>query len=215
MKEIKINQWPLEAKTGLVLTLAATLIIGGTLLFGNASVDKPNNNISTNTEVENVPSNEPVTEQIEEFIRPFNVKAIAERLYYDMSDDLDSRAKAIVVVPNKKNTYMKSVGVDYTYQSTQFDVIASASGTVVDRITDSVYGNMLCIEHDSGLKTIYASLGDFNVTKGSKVKQGTVIGKSGESLYTSGLGSSLHFEVIKDGININPEKIFNLKINKI
>ena len=113
-----------------------------------------------------------------------------------MSDDLETRTKAIVQVPNKESTFMKSVGVDY-YFSSQFDVVAFCSGVVIDRTTDSVYGNLLCIEHESGLKTIYSSLSSFNVSKGDSVEQGDVIGKSGESLYTSGLGSSLHFELVK------------------
>ena len=82
-------------------------------------------------------------------------------------------------------------------------------------MTDSVYGNLLCIEHESGLKTIYSSLNSFNVSKGDTVEQGEVIGKSGESLFTSGLGNSLHFELMKDGEYLNPEKSYTLEILKI
>ena len=67
------------------------------------------------------------------------IDAEVAHYFYDMSDDLETRSKSIVKVPNKESTYMKSVGVDYYYTS-QFDVIAASSGVVVERTTDSIYG---------------------------------------------------------------------------
>ncbi|MBE6143759.1 MAG: M23 family metallopeptidase [Erysipelotrichaceae bacterium] len=217
-KKYKLNKWPLEAKAGLLLTLSAALIVGGTLLFRDNGPSSENP-ISSDTNVNvNDPSSptidDPVTETIEVLVKPFTVEVDIAHYFYDMSDDLETRTKAIVQVPNKESTYMKSVGVDYCYNN-QFDVVASCSGVVVERTTDSIYGNLLCIEHESGLKTIYSSLNSFNVSKGDKVEQGDVIGKSGESLFTTGLGSSLHFELIKDGKYLNPEKSYTLEITKI
>ncbi len=213
-KKYKVNQWPLEAKAGLLLTLSAALVIGGTLIF----TKNPNNEGSSiNTNVNINTSNtleDPVTETIEVLVKPFMIDATIAHYFYDMSDDLDTRSKSIVKVPNKESTYMKSVGVDYCYSS-QFDVLAASSGIVVERTTDSIYGNLLCIEHESGIRTIYSSLSSFNVSKGDNVSQGDVIGKSGESLFTSGLGSSLHFELMKDGEYLNPEKSYKLEITKI
>lgn len=211
----KVNKWPLEAKAGLLLTLSATLIIGSTLIFGkrqNSESSSEDTNVNLNTSEPII--DDPVTETIETLVKPFSVDAEIAHYFYDMSDDLETRTKAIVQVPNKESTFMKSVGVDY-YYSSQFDVVASCSGVVIDRTTDSVYGNLLCIEHESGLKTIYSSLSSFNVSKGDSVEQGDVIGKSGESLYTSGLGSSLHFELVKGDTYINPEKSYTLEITKI
>ena len=199
----KMNKWPLEAKAGLLLTLSAAVIVGGTLIFGNkpsSETSSEDTNVNINTSVPVV--DDPVTETIEVLVKPFSVEAEIGHYFYDMSDDLETRTKAIVQVPNKESTYMKSVGVDYYYNN-QFEVVAACTGVVVERTTDSVYGNLLCIEHESGLKTIYASLSSFNVAKGETVEQGDVIGKSGESLFTSGLGNSLHFELIKDGRKSN------------
>ena len=55
---------------------------------------------------------------------------------------------------------------------------------------------MILIEHETGAQFIYCSLGKININKGDTVSQGDVIATSGESLYTSGLGQSLHFEVL-------------------
>lgn len=213
-KKYKVNQWPLEAKAGLLLTLSAALIIGGTLIFNrnpNSQVSSNNSNVNINT---NSTIDDPVTEEIEVLVKPFMIEAEIAHYFYDMSDDLETRSKAIVKVPNKESTYMKSVGVDYYYTS-QFDVIAASSGIVVERTTDSIYGNLVCIEHETGIRTVYSSLSSFNVSKGDKVEQGAVIGKSGESLFTSGLGTSLHFEIMKDGEYLNPEKTYKLEITKI
>ena len=213
-KKYKVNQWPLEAKAGLLLTLSAAIIIGGTLIF-NKNPNSENSSINSNVNIYTDSSLEdPVTETIEVLVKPFMIDAEVAHYFYDMSDDLETRSKSIVKVPNKESTYMKSVGVDYYYTS-QFDVIAASSGVVVERTTDSIYGNLVCIEHESGIRTIYSSLNSFNVSKGDSVEQGEVIGKSGESLFTSGLGSSLHFELMKDGEYLNPEKSYTLEITKI
>lgn len=212
----KIDKWPMEAKAGLLLTLSAAIIIGGTLMFGGKDTSEPSSsqdvNINENSSEEE--NDNTVTEKIEVLVKPFTVSAEIGHYFYDMNDELEKRAKAIVQVPNKQATYMKSVGVDY-YYAKQFDIVAACSGTVIDRTTDSIYGNLLCIENESGLKTIYASLSSFNVSKGDKVNQGDIIGKSGESLYTTGLGSSLHFELIKGDTYLNPEKSYTLELTKI
>lgn len=210
----KINKWPLEAKAGLLLTLSAALVIGGTLILNDQfEIDSQmSSNITINTSTPVL--DDPVTETIEVLVKPFTVDANIGHYFYDMSDDLEMRSKSIVQVPNKEATYMKSVGVDYYYDN-QFDVIAACSGIVIERTNDSIYGNLLCIEHESGLKTIYSSLDSFNVAKGEEVQQGDIIAKSGESLFTSGLGNSLHFELIKEGEYINPEKSYTLEVEKI
>ena len=133
----------------------------------------------------------------------------------DLDDDVSLRSQSIIPVPNKPSTYMKSVGVDYVYEGKTFDIVASTSGKVINKSNDSVYGNMLVIKHESGLETIYASLGEIIVNQGDEIKQGDKIASSGQSLYTSGLGSSLHFEVMKGGEYLNPEKSYTLDVKKL
>lgn len=222
----KISSWSVEAKAGLVLTLSATLVFGSVLVYeannngqgsstGNPISNTGINNNSTGTDVnQNTGDNDdnPVTE--ETFIRPYTVNATIERYFYDMADPVDIRNKSVVLVPGKTSTYMKSIGVDYVYPS-QYDVIASFTGKVEDKLNDPTYGNMIIITHSDGLKAIYCSLSTMNVNKGETVQQGDVIGKSGECLYTSGLGQSLHFEVVKGTTNLNPEKLYASQISQI
>lgn len=220
----KVETWPVEAKAGLALVLTSAVIVGGALIIGSNFSSKNNPDDIANVPSSVVPTsdtnptstpNSEVDVKIETFNKPFTVETKCERYFYDLNDPSEVRVKAIVPVPNKKSSYMKSVGVDYTYDGKVFDVVSATSGVVSEKITDSIYGNMIVVKHESGLETIYASLGNITVNEGDELKQGDLIGKSGESLYTTGLGSCLHFEVLKDKVYLNPEKTYTLEVEKI
>lgn len=90
-------------------------------------------------------------------------------------------------------------------------VHAAASGTVIKVIrSDFGYGNQVVIKHKYGFKTRYAHLHSFIVKKGDTVKKGKVIGLVGTSGKST--GNHLHFEIIKNGNNVNPEPFFKLNI---
>ena len=55
------------------------------------------------------------------------------------------------------------------------------------------YGKWVLIEHDNGLSTLYAHLSVISVAKGDAVSEGTVIGYSGNTGYST--GPHLHFTV--------------------
>lgn len=84
-------------------------------------------------------------------------------------------------------------------------VFASANG-VVEKVYDSSMGKCVEIDHQNGFKTIYANLDDnITIAKGDEVAEGDVIGLVGNTA----LGDAtelphLHFEITKDGKNINP-----------
>ncbi len=218
----KISSWSPEAKTGLVLSLAATTVLGGVLLFesfsdNGVSNDPNSHGPSVSVDVGNNPNStdDPVVEQEETFVKPFTVNATASRYYFDMADDEETRLNAVVEVPGSTNKYMKSVGVDYTYTGGQFNVVASLSGLVKDIISDPTYGEMVYIEHANNITTVYSSLKDVKVKKGDNIAQGSIIAMSGESLYTSELGNSLHFEVLKGNSHLNPEKVYSSLVSNI
>jgi murein DD-endopeptidase MepM/ murein hydrolase activator NlpD len=93
-------------------------------------------------------------------------------------------------------------------------VTAAASGTVV--LTESLpyaYGNRIIILHENGLttlyhygilETMYAHLNEIDVTVGQEVNRGDVIGLRGS--VGNSTGPHLHFEVMIDGIAIDPMK---------
>jgi len=54
---------------------------------------------------------------------------------------------------------------------------------------------------------MYAQLENIDVVKGQAVKKGQKIGTLGQSSQRS-IGPHLHYEVIKDGIPVDPEEYF-------
>lgn len=83
-------------------------------------------------------------------------------------------------------------------------VYAAADG-VVERIGPAGgYGRMIVLRHAGGTETRYAHLSAFarGLKRGSRVRQGDVIGKVGSSGLAT--GPHLHYETIVDGQAVNP-----------
>jgi len=82
-------------------------------------------------------------------------------------------------------------------------IYAADSGYVVQAGWSNVgYGNMILINHGNGYLTRYGHLSVFNVEVGDSVKKGQIIGRVGST--GNSTGPHLHFEIIKNGIHVNP-----------
>jgi murein DD-endopeptidase MepM/ murein hydrolase activator NlpD len=66
----------------------------------------------------------------------------------------------------------------------------------------SGYGNYVSIRHNGTYTTNYAHLSKIYVAYGQKVSQGDTIGTVGSTGYST--GPHLHFEMVKNGVKINP-----------
>ncbi|MCU0640050.1 MAG: M23 family metallopeptidase [Candidatus Krumholzibacteria bacterium] len=81
-------------------------------------------------------------------------------------------------------------------------VTASAGGSIIYSGKQSGYGNIVIIDHDRGLCTVYAHLSEILAETGSVVADGQVIGRVGMS--GNSTGPHLHFEVRMDGKAVDP-----------
>ena len=96
-------------------------------------------------------------------------------------------------------------GVDFR-ASIGTPVKAALSGTVTEIASTNIrsgcqYGKFVLVKHANGLSTIYAHLSSVNVSKGSTVTTGEVIGYSGNTGYST--GPHLHFGVYaSEGIKV-------------
>ncbi len=89
-------------------------------------------------------------------------------------------------------------------------VYATGEGTVSSENPGGGYGIVVVINHGFTYKTLYAHLSKKVVKPGQKVKRGQLIGYVGSTGMAS--GSHLHYEVIKNGIRVNPVYYFNADI---
>lgn len=77
------------------------------------------------------------------------------------------------------------------------------------------YGNFIEIKHPNGMTSLYAHLSRIKVETGERVKPDQVIGRVGSTGFST--GPHLHFEVRRQGAQINPTKVigseFEVKID--
>jgi len=83
-------------------------------------------------------------------------------------------------------------------------VKAALKGTVLHVDSNRNLGNFIILKHGE-YQTLYAHLSAVSVKAGEEVSQGQLIGKVGETGYTT--GPHLHFEVFRNGNRINPLEI--------
>ena len=143
---------------------------------------------------------------------PVNDNIGIVRYFYDEKDDITKQEQSIILF---EGVYRPNQGIDYSNKNEPFDVLAVLDGTVTKKANDPVLGWIVTITHDNKITTSYQALSDVKVELNQIVKQGDIIGKSGENIYESDLKNHLHFILQKDGQIMNPEKYINKLITEI
>ncbi|MGM8365912.1 murein hydrolase activator EnvC family protein [Virgibacillus sp. W0181] len=100
----------------------------------------------------------------------------------------------------------KGMDIARTDRSTSPPIFAADGGTVASAGHSGAYGNKVVINHNNGMKTVYAHLSSINVSAGQSVSRGTKIGIMGRTGRSTGI--HLHFEVYVNGALQNPAKYF-------
>ncbi len=100
---------------------------------------------------------------------------------------------------SETNTIFDNPGIDIS-ASVGSPVIASANGVVSLIHWLPGYGTLIIINHGAGVRTVYANLSTVNIKKDQSVKQGAVIGRTGQTVD----GASLHFELWQGSSRLNP-----------
>jgi murein DD-endopeptidase MepM/ murein hydrolase activator NlpD len=92
-------------------------------------------------------------------------------------------------------------------------VVAASDGIVfIARDGGATGYSYILIAHQGGYATLYGHISRFNVSNNTSVVRGSVIGWSGGTPGTYGAGpmttgAHLHYEVIKNGVHINPQTV--------
>ena len=94
-------------------------------------------------------------------------------------------------------------GVDFR-APTGTPIPAAGAGRVIARSYNRGHGNFVKIRHNGSFETLYAHMSRFakGVNVGTNVRQGQIIGYAGSTGYST--GPHLHYEIIKDGVHVNP-----------
>jgi len=97
-------------------------------------------------------------------------------------------------------------GLDFAVR--EGDTVIATGDGIVESITkrNSGFGTVLEIQHTPNIKTVYAHLQSTLVQSGKHVKRGQPIALAGKS--GSVLWPVLHYEVLFNGVNIDPENYF-------
>lgn len=87
-------------------------------------------------------------------------------------------------------------------------IFAAGGGTVTYAGYDCDFGYNVIIQHSNGIKTRYAHADALCVSKGQVVSQGDMIATVGSTGQST--GNHLHFEVIVNGVRVNPAPYIGL-----
>ena len=109
---------------------------------------------------------------------------------------------------------MQNSGVDYISDQV-FDILSVLDGKVISVLKDETLGNIVKIEHDKEIVSVYQGIDEVSVKEGDLVTQGNIIGKSGTSKVNSNFTTSLHFEVYYKGTLMDPESFYTLKLEDL
>lgn len=131
------------------------------------------------------------------------------RKFYEAEDDQEDRLISMHVFGKR---YETSEGISISApNNVEFNVVASLSG-VVKKVEESpLRGFIVTIEHEDNVITEYSSLSSVVVEEGDTVKQGDLLGVSGESEYDN-IGNHVHIRVLKNRTKYDPEKLVGKKI---
>lgn len=107
--------------------------------------------------------------------------------------------------------YQIHLAIDFS--SEQTDVFSVLDGVVAEVESNSLDGQIIKIQHADGFVSVYSSLGeDAKVNVGDKVTKGQLIGCASTSATNEKVdGGHLHFELLKDGVEVDPNNYLDLQ----
>lgn len=207
-----------QLKTSVVYSLyviSFLLLVGGVVLLGMATKNK----------LKEEPAYDYVSKSIfdyEEEVKVFSTGQIINRPYkeeninivkdyYDYKADSTKQENSLIYF---ENTYIPSSGVSYSNGNT-FDIVSILDGTVNEVKEDALLGNSITISHDNGIMSVYQSISNITVKEGDKINAGFVIATSSTSNISKELNNHLYFEMIINGISVNPENYFGKQLSEI
>ncbi len=209
MKKYRFKKSAVYVMYGLGFALLIGILVLTDSYLTVDDLEEPDYDYVTETVLED---DVPVVNTATTIIKPYsdeNVKILKN--YYDYTASKEEQENSILYY---ESTYMQNSAIAYGGVDS-FDVVSILDGTVVSIKEDELLGNIVEIEHDNKVISVYQSISNVLVKENQVVKQGEVIAKSGESNLNKALNSHLLFELIIDSKIVNPEEYYNKDVNEL
>lgn len=182
------------------------LLISGLFLFK----EKPQTTLEAPFSVMNILDKVtfPVVNEKDNVIgRPYSGNKVAiVQSYYDYKGNESEQTNSIIYY---QDTYIQNCGVSYSSDGEPFEVVAVLDGEVIEVKEDTLLGNIIKVKHSESVISVYQSVDDINVSVGDNVTKGTTLATSSTSNIRSTLNNHLYFELLIDGVNVNPEEYYD------
>lgn len=193
--------------------LSFALLVGGVALLGIAANDLGKEKLNyVSKGILDYEEKVPVVSEVAKIIRPYtDTEVKVSKNFYDYQAEAKEQEESLIYF---EGTYMQSSGISYS-KGEAFDVVSILDGTVKEVKEDATLGNVITIEHQNGITSVYQSIGEISVKTGDVITSGQVIAKSATSNISTELGNHLYFELIIDGICVDPENYYDKSINEL
>ena len=203
-----------------IASVATVIALAATGNFGEQSIDidgEQNNN--DNTDIPTVgdpddnPSDNPSDKPIVKPDPPVDDTPVDTPLTFTapcMGTVTVNYSDTVLVWNSTLGQYSTHLAVDFVAEDLR--VLAVAGGTVKEVGYDALNGNYVIITHKDGYESRYFSLADgITLKAGDTVVEGDVIGTMSTTMAKESLdGNHLHFEMSKDGVDIDPLSVIIL-----
>lgn len=204
MKKRKLKSFVIPT----IYTIAISALFVSVVLIGKtieSFSDEDMNSYVVNTLVDE--TQEVMNESTPNIIKPFTAENVnVDKTYYNKDASEEEQENSLIYY---ENTYMQNSGEFYVSEN-PFDVIAVLDGRVIEVKEDELLGNVIEIEHNSELKSIYQSVDNVSVKVGDEVKQGDTIATSGANKINEKNQNCLLFEVYRNGQLLNPQEFYTM-----
>ncbi len=198
-----------------IASVATVIALAATGNFGEQSIDIDGEQNNNDTDIPTVgdPDDKPSDKPIVKPDPPVDDTPVDTPLTFTapcIGTVTVSYSDTVLVWNSTLGQYSTHLAVDFVAEDLR--VLAVAGGTVKEVGYDALNGNYVIITHKDGYESRYFSLGDGVTLKaGDTVAEGDVIGTMSTTMAKESLdGNHLHFEMSKDGVDIDPLSVIIL-----
>lgn len=210
MKYYKTKTAKFFGGKGFYLVLALCMVAIGFAAYSAFDAARLNNNQNKTTEIQKEIINEPKTEEeaITEEVTPTEEKT--EEAYFTAPLKEGSVAKPFSNDTLQYSLTLGDMRIHLGADIVPFEdlsVYSVLGGVVLACDTGTELGNVVSVDHGGGIVVRYCGLSGITVKTGDTVTGGQKLGEVGIVTNECADEEHLHIEVLKDGVQINPQAV--------